>query len=70
MPQSFHLAPVGKVRKSGEKIWIEIFDDFRDGLLGIDDFSHIYVLYWFHENDTPENVKPFKFIPEAIRTIR
>ena len=65
MPQSFHLAPVGKVRKSGEKIWIEIFEDFRDGLLGIDDFSHIHVFYWFHENDTPEKRQTLQVHPRG-----
>ena len=31
----------------------EIDPAFRDGLLGLDAFSHIIVCYWLHENDTP-----------------
>jgi tRNA-Thr(GGU) m(6)t(6)A37 methyltransferase TsaA len=27
---------------------------FRDGLLGLDDFSHVWVVWWFDRNDTPE----------------
>ena len=54
MPESYILNPVGMVRKSDEKALIEIFDEFTDALLGLDGFSHIYVLYWFHENDSAE----------------
>ena len=51
---SFYLNPVGTVRKSDEGTWIEIFGDYVAGLLGLDGFSHIYVLFWFDRNDTPE----------------
>jgi len=30
---------------------IEIFKDFSDGLRHLDNFSHIFVLYWFHLRD-------------------
>jgi tRNA-Thr(GGU) m(6)t(6)A37 methyltransferase TsaA len=45
---------VGIVRKDGRGVRIEIEKEFRDALLGLDGFSHILVLYWFHENDTHE----------------
>ena len=54
MSESYYLKPVGIIRKSDEKVWIEIFDDFSDALLGLDGFSHLYVFYWFHQNDTPD----------------
>jgi tRNA-Thr(GGU) m(6)t(6)A37 methyltransferase TsaA len=31
---------------------IRIYDDFRDGLEGLEAFSHLIVLYWFHQRDT------------------
>jgi len=31
---------------------IRIYDDFRDGLAGLEAFSHLIVLYWFHHRDT------------------
>ncbi|MCP4629725.1 MAG: tRNA (N6-threonylcarbamoyladenosine(37)-N6)-methyltransferase TrmO [bacterium] len=55
MSDSYHLKPVGIIRKTDEKNWIEIFDDFTDALLGLDGFSHIYVFYWFDQNDSAEN---------------
>jgi tRNA-Thr(GGU) m(6)t(6)A37 methyltransferase TsaA len=65
MSEFFYLKPVGLVRKNDEKIWIEIFDEYSDALLGIDGFSHIYVLYWFHQNDTPEKRRTLQVHPRA-----
>ncbi len=52
MPQ-FFVRPVGFVRKTGPEPRIEIEAEFQDALLGLEGFSHILVLYWFHENDDP-----------------
>ena len=54
MSQSFSIFPIGVVTRQNDNIWIEILDDYTDGLLGLDGFSHINVLFWFHENDNPE----------------
>jgi tRNA-Thr(GGU) m(6)t(6)A37 methyltransferase TsaA len=54
MFQSYTIHPVGVVRKTETAAWIEIFPEYRDGLLGLEGFSHIHVLFWFHENDTPD----------------
>ena len=47
------ISPVGIVTKTPGITEIEIFDAYGDALLGLEEFSHINVLYWFHENDTP-----------------
>lgn len=54
MSNSYILNPVGIVRKSDEKTRIEIYNEFTDALLGLDGFSHIYVFYWFDQNDSSE----------------
>ena len=54
MNVSYKIVPVGFVRKEGQSAFIEIQNKFEPALLGLDQFSHIYVLYWFHENDTPQ----------------
>jgi len=48
----FKLYPVGRVQKKGETAAILIFDKYTDALQGLDDFSHVFVLYWFDKNDT------------------
>jgi len=54
MTDSYMIYPVGKIRKQDGRIWIEIAPDYSSCMLGLEGFSHINVLYWFHENDTPE----------------
>ncbi len=49
----YELRPIGRVEKTGSSARLRIFDDFSDGLLGLDDWSHVIVLYWFDKNDTP-----------------
>ncbi|MFC1867534.1 tRNA (N6-threonylcarbamoyladenosine(37)-N6)-methyltransferase TrmO [Thermodesulfobacteriota bacterium] len=52
---SYNIFPVGVMRKKDKSSFIEIFDEYGDGLLGLEKFSHIIILCWFHENDTEEN---------------
>jgi tRNA-Thr(GGU) m(6)t(6)A37 methyltransferase TsaA len=47
----FHLIAIGTVHLREKDAWIEIFPPYLDGLLGLEQFSHIHVLYWLHEND-------------------
>jgi tRNA-Thr(GGU) m(6)t(6)A37 methyltransferase TsaA len=42
------------VYRQGDDAWIEIDAPYQGAMLGLEGFSHIYVLYWFHKNDTPE----------------
>ena len=52
--QKFVMQPIGKVRKQDDKIFLEIKPEFAPALKGLEDFSHLWVLYWFHENDRPK----------------
>lgn len=54
MADTYILHPIGVVRNTEDRAWLEVRDEHRDGLLGLEGFSHIQVLFWFHENDTPE----------------
>jgi tRNA-Thr(GGU) m(6)t(6)A37 methyltransferase TsaA len=61
--ESFQIFPVGIVKKTDTTVGIEIFDDFTDGLLGLDGFSHVTVLFWFDQNDTPEKRRVLQVHP-------
>jgi tRNA-Thr(GGU) m(6)t(6)A37 methyltransferase TsaA len=63
MQEVFQVFAVGVVRQTGKRPAIEIFDPFQDALLGLDGFSHVDVLYWLHENDTPEMRKTLRVHP-------
>ena len=69
MTASCQLNPVGVIRKSDNQVRIEIFDEFTDGLLGLDGFSHIYVFYWFHQNDAPEKRRTLRVHPRKDQRI-
>ena len=52
MDSRFTIVPIGFVRKDkDDTARIEIDDQYTDALLGLEGFSHIYVFYWFHNND-------------------
>lgn len=53
MKASYQVFPIGAVRKKGQEAAIEIDAPYEEALQGLDQFSHIFVFYWFHENDTP-----------------
>ena len=53
MKDFFQIYPVGTIIKKNENSVIRIYDKYIRALLGLDQFSHIQVFYWFHKNDTP-----------------
>lgn len=53
MTETYSLHPIGVVRNTEGRAWIEVRSEYRDAMLGLEGFSHILVLFWFHENDTP-----------------
>jgi tRNA-Thr(GGU) m(6)t(6)A37 methyltransferase TsaA len=49
----FTVYPIGTVRKASGRTTIVLDSKYQPGLLGLDGFTHIHVLYWFDRNDTP-----------------
>jgi tRNA-Thr(GGU) m(6)t(6)A37 methyltransferase TsaA len=54
MADRYTIYPVGLIRKQDDMVWIEICTEHLEAMLGLEGFSHIHVLFWFHENDTAE----------------
>ncbi len=57
------LNPVGVVKKEGRRAWLEIYPEYGPALTGLQDFSHLWVFYWFHENDNPEERRTLQVHP-------
>jgi len=68
MSDTLTMQPVGRVRRTGATHTIEIDPRYTDGLLGLEDYSHILVLYWFHNNDTPERRATLQVHPRGDRS--
>jgi len=62
---SFQLFPIGKVQKHSGVTTVEIYKQYADALLGLDQFSHVIVLYWFHKNDTPARRSTLRVHPRG-----
>jgi tRNA (adenine37-N6)-methyltransferase len=46
--------PIGVVKRQGDRARIELRPELAPALEGLTGFSHVWVLYWFHNNDRPE----------------
>jgi tRNA-Thr(GGU) m(6)t(6)A37 methyltransferase TsaA len=59
---------IGVVEKANEKgvSKVRIFDEFREGLEGLDTLSHIIILYWLHLRATEERRRVLKVIPMGL----
>lgn len=51
--EALELRPIGRVEQTARGAVLRLFPVYRGGLKGIRDFSHVWVFYWFHENDNP-----------------
>lgn len=51
---SYSVHPVGWIRKSAGKTYIEVDQRYQAALAGVEELRSIWVLYWFDRNDTPE----------------
>jgi tRNA-Thr(GGU) m(6)t(6)A37 methyltransferase TsaA len=53
------------VVKTAGKVTLDILPQYKDALLGLKDFSHIYVFYWFDRNDSLEKRSILKVHPRG-----
>lgn len=51
----FTLTPIGKIVKSATGNHLEIDSQYRDGLLELDNYSHLHAYWWAHELDTDDH---------------
>ena len=66
-PQEFKVYPIGYVRKSAGKTTIEVDKKYQAGLMGLEKFPEVWVLYWFDKNDTPEKRSILQVHPRGDR---
>lgn len=64
MDRKDELRFIGVVEKAGEReAKIRIFPEFCAGLKGIEDFSHLIILYWIHLRDNEEERRTLLVFP-------
>lgn len=52
--EALKVYPIGKVVKENGRTFIVLDKKYEPGLLGLDGFSSVTVIYWFDRNDTPK----------------
>lgn len=67
----YTLIPIGLI-ESSDRFLIHVDEPYRKGLIGLEDFKHIHVLWWFHlfdnEKDRMQLIAhpPHKAIPDSL----
>ncbi len=63
MPQAFEVKPIGFIRRTDDALWIAVDSPFVPAMAGLENFSHIHVLFWFDQNDHAEGRSVLKVHP-------
>ena len=50
----YNVIPIGYVHKTETGSYIEILPEYKIGLFQMESISHLFILWWIHENDTDE----------------
>lgn len=51
--KEFILYPIGEIYRKQGRTYLKIDEKYRDGLLGIENYPEITIVYWFDQNDEP-----------------
>ena len=69
---SIVLKPIGKAVQENNRYYIQLDARYQDAVLGLEDFSHMQVVWWFHLMDSGEARNklvidaPYKNGPEKL----
>ena len=50
---AFKVVPIGYIRRKKDEVFLDILDVYKQGLIHIDKFSHVQVLWWLDRFDKP-----------------
>ena len=64
LSERYEIQPIGKVEEEGETSKVRIYPKFTKALQGIEGFSHVIILYWFHLRDNKKDRNTLKVIPK------
>ena len=65
--RQFNLESIGSVQKPGNHTRIVLDKSFEPGLLGLEKFSHVWIFWWFDQNDIPEERAILQVHPRGNR---
>lgn len=65
--KTFILRPIGEIKVADGKASIVLEKQYQPGLLGLEGWSHIHVLWWFDKNDNPRQRAILQVHPRGDR---
>lgn len=65
--RQFTVVPIGRIEREGRRTFIRLESRHKDGLLGLEEWSHVWVFYWFDRNDTREKRAVLQVHPRGNR---
>lgn len=65
--KTFELRPIGVIEVDNDHYRLRLEEAYKDGLLGLSEWSHVVVLYWLDKNDTPEGRRRLQVHPRGNR---
>ena len=63
--QSFAVYPIGKVERKGDRAFLQLEERYAPGLDGLQQFSHLIVLWWFDRCDNPQDRAMVRQLPHT-----
>jgi tRNA (adenine37-N6)-methyltransferase len=66
--KSFTVHPIGQVQKKDGRNVIVLDKKYHEGLLGLEQWSHVQVIWWFDKNDTPQKRAILQVHPRGDKT--
>ena len=63
--KKFTVYPIGWVRKAKGRTTIVVDEKYKAGLMGLEKFPEVWVLYWFDRNDTPQKRSILQVHPQG-----
>jgi tRNA-Thr(GGU) m(6)t(6)A37 methyltransferase TsaA len=67
--ETYQIYPIGYIRRSENRINLEILEPFRPALKQVDHFSHVTVLWWAHKHDNGKSRNVTQTEPPYARGI-
>ncbi|NHJ85836.1 MAG: tRNA (N6-threonylcarbamoyladenosine(37)-N6)-methyltransferase TrmO [Asgard group archaeon] len=64
----FEIKSIGKIRKEREEVWLELRDEFKAGLLNLDQISHVITLWWISGRDNEVDRNILQVHPKVMST--
>ncbi len=65
--KKFTMRTIGTVHKANGRTTLVLKKDVQPALKGLSGFSHVWVLWWFNQNDTPEKRSTLQVHPRGNR---